>query len=102
MFAIENHLDVIKKELGGVGTYFSWWGVLGALDPLQNQIKWASWSTPVVPALQEMEVGGPEVQGYSWLHMEFEVSMGYIEKQKQNKKTKTVYSLEEIQPHCGI
>lgn len=43
------------------------------------------------PRAQEVEAGRPGLQGYPWLHTEFEASMKYTklcQKTKQNKKAK--------------
>lgn len=47
----------------------------------------------MIPALGEVESGGSEVQGHSWLHSGFEASLGYMtltQKQHENIKIRWV------------
>jgi hypothetical protein len=53
------------------------------------------------PALQKVEAGGSEGQGYTWLHNKFDTSLGYIRSNiKQTKKKGKRIPKQFFLPSC--
>jgi hypothetical protein len=56
------------------------------------------------PSIWEVEARGSGVQGHPWLHIEFEVSLGYTTSclKKENKQKKPITSLMDRQNKTPI